>query len=238
MAEDKQNETPVEDEAPVEEAPAEDTSVDEEELEEKGMVEEILSDPASYEDDMVFGDQEKSPQEEFQEVYDDLEEEFGDVTDLLIDVYYDPRVRKFLLEHHERIAEINRERGGKARFYFHREPTDEIYLLLSPRPSEFNTAWLSMRTPEYAVQAFEKFSDGLLRVVMEYPEYDDVDWDLDGSGVYAPMGLTKSRLIDTFFEHELIDRDEQNTAAFGGEDVDDAVEVANRRNRRTEKPSL
>lgn len=213
----------------------EDLDVDE--LEEKGVVEQALSGGGN---DAVFenyGEEEQTPEQDFKEVYDELEEEFGDVTDILIDVYYDPRVRNFLLKHHERIAEINRERANKARFYFHREPTDEIYLLLSPRPSEFNTAWLAMRT-EYAKQAYDKYADGMLRTIMEYPKYDDVDWDLNGDGIYAPMGLTKSRLIDTFLKHELVDPEEQNTAAFEGNDVDDAMTVANRRDKRTDKPSL
>lgn len=200
---------------------------------ELSQTQEVLQDVAPPED---AGD---GPEEDWKQAYQELEEEFDDVTDILVDVRFDDDVAEFFLEHKDHILQISKERAGKARFYIHREPNDELYLLLSPKPDEFNASWLSMRNPKIGLQAFEKFGDGLLEVVMEKPTFEDVDWQLDGSGVYAPMGLTKSRLIDTFFFYELVDPQEQNKVAFTENEVEDAATVAKRTvDKKKRKPSL
>jgi hypothetical protein len=173
---------------------------------------------------------------EVQSKLEDLREEFGELSELLVDVAFNETVADFLIDAEEVIRHHAEKRGGKARFYIHREgPTEELYLLLSPKPAQFNSAWMQMQNPnpEMAMQAYERYVDDILKTVMVYPKYQNVDWNLDGTGVYQPMGLTKSRLVDTFFSYEMNDPNEPNSVAFSDEEVDDAVNVAQR-----DKPSL
>lgn len=90
-----------------------------------------------------------------------------------------------------------------------------------------------MQNPRVAQKAYNKFAEPCLKAIMAYPEYDEVDWRLEGDGMYAPQGLTKSRLIDTFFFYQTNDPNEPNTVAFSEDEIANAEEVASR-----SKPSL
>lgn len=175
----------------------------------------------------------QNPQEEIEEELADLEDEFGELTELLVDVQFNEDRAEFFLDALPTIKQLVEDFAGKARFYMHQEPNDDIYLLVSPKPSQFNAAWLSMRNPQVGMEAFEKYADDLLKATMAYPSYQEVDWEITGNGMYAPMALTKSRLVDTFFFYEMVDPNEPNTVAFTQDELDSAETIA----KRT-KPSL
>lgn len=173
-------------------------------------------------------------QDEIDQEMDELREEFGeDLPPLLIDVHFDDDVAEFFLEALDRVKEQLRKRK-KTRFYIHQEdPTQEYYLMASPAPANFNAAWVAMQNPQTAQQAFQQYADPMLQEVLLYPSYEEIDWEQTGDGMYTPLGLTKTRLIDTFFQHERNDPQRPSSVAFTGEDVDQAQEVAQR-----EKPSF
>jgi hypothetical protein len=173
-------------------------------------------------------------QEEIDQEMENLREEFGDdLPPLLIDVHFDEDVADFFLEAMPRVKKQLQTRQ-KTRFYIHQEdPTQEFYLMVSPAPANFNAAWVSMQNPQTAAQAFEQYADEMLQEILLYPRYDEIDWQQSGDGMYTPLGLTKQRLIDTFFQHERNDPQQPSSVAFTGDEVSEAQEVAQR-----EKPSF
>lgn len=173
-------------------------------------------------------------QDQIDEEMDKLREEFGeDLPPLLVDVHFDEDVADFFLEALPRVKEQMQKRK-KTRFYIHQEdPTQEYYLMISPAPANFNAAWVAMQNPQTAQQAFDQYADQMLQEILLYPRYDEIDWEQTGDGMYTPLGLTKTRLIDTFFQHERNDPQRPSSVAFDGTDVDEAKELAER-----EKPSF
>lgn len=172
---------------------------------------------------------------EVQEQLESLRDEFGELSEILVDAAFNENVAEFLLDASDVISKHLDERAGKARFYMHREPNDDLYLLLSPKPAQFNSAWLQMqsRQPQAAVQAFERYADDILKTIMIKPRFQDVDWNLDGNGVNAPMGMTKSRIVDTFLSYEMNDPNEPTSTVFSEDEVDSAMEAA-----KKEQPSF
>ena len=174
-------------------------------------------------------------QEQFEEEIEKLKDEFEHVGEILADVRFNEDKAKFFLEALPVIKQVCEVRAGKARFYLHSEPNDECYLMLSPKPSDFDPAWVMIQNPQTGWQAYQEYSEPLLREALIYPKYEDIDWDVDGSGVYTPYGLTDSRLIDTFFQYEMNDPEDPNSASFGADEVEAAETVAK---RTTSKPSF
>lgn len=165
----------------------------------------------------------------------ELQEEFGELSEILVDAVFNEHVAEFLIECEPVIQKFIDKRGGKARFYMHREPNDDLYLLLSPKPAQFKATWLQMQNPqpEVAVEAFERYADDILKTIMIKPSFNEVDWNLDGTGVNAPMGMTKSRIVDTFLSYEMNDPEEPTSSVFSEDEVDSAMEAAKR-----DKPSF
>lgn len=174
-----------------------------------------------------------SAQEKIDQVAEELEEEYGQVPDIFVDLKLGEDISEFFLGALPKVRRLLEKRSGKANFYIHREPNDEFYLMLGPKPSEFRTQWVQIRNPQSGPEVFERYADDLLETVMFAPSYEEVDWNLTGDGVRTPMSLTKQRLVNTFFFYETFDPNEPHTAQFDDSVVEDAEEIA-----RSEKPSL
>lgn len=175
----------------------------------------------------------QTAQEKVQEVADQLEEDYDEVPDLFLDLKIDETTAEFYLDALPRIRKVLDHRNGKAQFYVHREPNDDLYLMLGPKPSEFKTQWVQMQNPNTGPEAFERYADDLLEAVLLYPRYGEIDWQLSGDGMKTPMSMTKQRLVNTFFFYETHDPQQPHTAQFDESHVEDGAEIA-----RSEKPSL
>lgn len=164
----------------------------------------------------------------------ELKNMFGEenVTEIVADVYFDPDVAAFVMECEDVMKTRSEALNNKARFFLHREPNGDLYLLNNLKPSEWKTQWLQILTGDQS--AADKYGDEILKASMLYPSFDQTDWDYEGGEkMHRPMGLTKSRLIGTFFTYEIQDPTQDNTVAFDSKSIDTALAAA-----KSAKPSL
>lgn len=169
---------------------------------------------------------------EFQERLDALRAEFGEdnVKDLLADVEFNDKAAEVILDAERQIRALSNQYGNKIRFYMHREPNDDMYVLRSLALQEWKTPWLELLRPGADL---DKYGNDVLQACMVYPSFDQTDWEYKGAPLLnAPQFFTKSRLLATFFQFEFAS-DKDYKYDFKVEDVDNAVTVAKRK-----KPSL
>ncbi|RME29034.1 MAG: hypothetical protein D6800_03205 [Candidatus Zixiibacteriota bacterium] len=183
------------------------------------------------------------PEEEKEDVqaqYEDmlarLQEELGvdRVPPIVADVALSDEIAAFLLKAEDRITELVKATGGKVDFYLHREPNNDLYLLRSLKPSEWNSTWFGILMQNITEEQRDAYVDQLLSACMVYPSYDETAWDWEPEKINAPSGMTKNRLVGTFFENNIQDPNTPSSVAFDPGEAQAAIDVA----RKKQKPSL
>lgn len=164
---------------------------------------------------------------EEQQRLDALIEKFGEenITELMVETEFGGKgTADFLLKAAGPLEQLNRQFNEKLRFYLHREPNGEIYILRSVKPSEFKSQWIEVFAGKEG--AFDMYAEQILGTTMAYPAYHQTDWEYDDPNkINAPVGLTKPRIIQTFFMNEM-PMQEMPSFAFKPEDIENAIEVA------------
>jgi len=178
-------------------------------------------------------------QRELLEIEEQLREEYDEdqLTEFIFDCAFTEEIAEAFLDAKDRILSAAERRSGKARFYCHLEPNDEVYFLVSPLPKEFNTSWIMTTNPQTDEEVYSELLEQLLRATMLYPAYNEVDWDYTGDKMYAPFGLTKENLKRTFWQYEFPDPQQPNSVPFGQEEIETASEVSER-SAGNEKPGF
>lgn len=162
--------------------------------------------------------------------YKELVSEYGEnnITGMMAEVCFQEDVAKTYLDASEEISKIAAKYNNKVRFYVHREPNDEIYIMHSLPPNEFKSNWLSIYSGQEG--AVDLYGDQILQSMMLYPKYNAVDWEYNDAGkVYAPMALTKNRLIATIFANEIPRAEIQNDLVFTADETTNVEKLAKQR---------
>lgn len=179
-------------------------------------------------------------QQELLEIENQLREEYDEdkLTEFVFDCAFTDEIATAFLDAKDRILQEAERRSGKARFYCHLEPNDEVYFLVSPMPREFNTSWIMTTNPQTDEELYSELLDQLLQATMLYPGFKEVDWNYEGGDkMYAPYGLTKENLKRTFWQYEFPDPQQPNSVPFGQEEIETASEVSER-SVEDEKPGF
>jgi len=178
-------------------------------------------------------------EERYAQLVKELTELYGEerVTDLVLDAYVNPRVAEFLLEAEPALRRVLEEVGPKTVMWLHHEPNGDLYLLRALRPDEWMTRWLALISPK-AAEAFDQYGEQILRLIMVYPSYDEVDWDWSGKGKNTPAASLKWRLVYSMIERELQEPVNHGTdVPFRPDELDTALDAAKRR-KEAGKPEL
>jgi hypothetical protein len=157
----------------------------------------------------------------------ELRDEFGEnsVTDLLVDTAMDSSVAQAVLDAEPRLRAISQQFSGKAHFMMHREPNGDLYILRTLKPSEWNASWLQLLAGRDDV--FEQHAPAVLAACMVYPSFDETDWEYEGlPKLNAPLGMTRTRLLTTFFQSEMGDMSQPNSITFETAHLDNAIRAA------------